>query len=121
VPAEDQRFLMPCGPSTDQGDCILIRPSWPMAAATDENRACPAKLGSCGRAVATRAISFQAYSRDAFNLQEGVRARSSVSDSDRGCPLGTGVVRPMWHAGGTAGEEKIRADAAAMVTRTTGG
>ena len=23
--------------------------------------------------------------------------------SDRGCPLGTGVVRPMWHAGGTNG------------------
>ena len=23
------------------------------------------------------------------------------SGGDRGCPLGTGIVRPMWHAGGT--------------------
>jgi len=23
-----------------------------------------------------------------------------------GCPLGTGVVRPIWHAGGTAGEDE---------------
>jgi len=25
---------------------------------------------------------------------------------DRGCPLGTGVVRPMWHAGGTAADDE---------------
>jgi hypothetical protein len=26
--------------------------------------------------------------------------------SDRGCPLGTVIDRPMWHAGGTAGEDE---------------
>jgi hypothetical protein len=27
-------------------------------------------------------------------------------ESDRGCPLGTVRIRPIWHAGGTAGEDE---------------
>ena len=29
-----------------------------------------------------------------------------VGELDRGCPLGTGLVRPMWHVGGTAADEE---------------
>jgi hypothetical protein len=46
--------------------------------------------------------AYQAYPRDAFKLLERAAASSSVDERDRGCPLGTGVDRPMWHAGGTA-------------------
>jgi hypothetical protein len=41
-----------------------------------------------------------------FNLLEGETASSSAEDSDRGCPLGTGVVRPVWHANGMTGAER---------------
>jgi hypothetical protein len=33
------------------------------------------------------------------------RSAHGCCESDRGCPLGTVRVRPMWHASGTAGEE----------------
>jgi hypothetical protein len=33
---------------------------------------------------------------------------------DRGCPLDTGVVRPMWHASGTAGEDDCGSALAAL-------
>jgi hypothetical protein len=37
-------------------------------------------------------------------------------DSDRGCPPDTGVVRPMWHAGGAAGKDShLSASASARV------
>ena len=45
---------------------------------------------------------YQAYSRDAFTLLDGRSPAHRWSKSDRGCPLGTGLVRPMWHADGTA-------------------
>src|SRR4029453_14257307 len=48
----------------------------------------------------------QAYSRDAFKQLEGRPPGYRVREDDRGCPLDTGVVRPMWHAGGTAGEDQ---------------
>jgi hypothetical protein len=46
---------------------------------------------------------YQAYSRDAFMQQEREAPAQRSDGSDRGCPLGTGVVRPMWHAAGTNG------------------
>jgi hypothetical protein len=63
VQQEDRSSPHPCGPygsarparmrdSMAVGHRSLIRPPWPVAATRDENRACPAKLGSpwCGRA-----------------------------------------------------------------------
>jgi hypothetical protein len=55
---------------------------------------------------------YQADSRDAFKLVERTWPAGGRGDSDRGCPLGTGVVRPMWHAGGTAAEEGLRLELA---------
>ena len=37
-------------------------------------------------------------------LVERETTSSSMSDGDRGCPPGTGLVRLMWHVGGTAGD-----------------
>ena len=45
---------------------------------------------------------YQAYSRDAFKLGAGETVSSWRRESDRGCPLDTGLVRLMWHGGGTA-------------------
>ena len=39
-------------------------------------------------------------------LVEGETTSSSAGDSDRGCPLDTGIVRPMWHACGTDGKDQ---------------
>ena len=36
-----------------------------------------------------------------------IGGRSSANVSDRGCPLRTVIDRPMWHAGGTAGEDDV--------------
>jgi hypothetical protein len=46
---------------------------------------------------------YQAHSRDTFKLLGGRSPAHRGSDGDRGCPLGTGVARPMWHTSGTAG------------------
>jgi hypothetical protein len=72
-------------------------------------------MGSCRRVLAVpwppRARSdlgphpYQAYSRDAFKLVERTWPAGGRGDSDRGCPLGTALDRPMWHASGTAGED----------------
>jgi hypothetical protein len=59
----------------------------------------------CGRG----SFSTQAYSRDAFMLQERKAASFWVGEGDRGCPLDTGVVPWMWHANGTS--RRILADA----------
>ena len=34
-----------------------------------------------------------------------------ASEIDRGCPLGTGIDPPMWHANGTTGEARPKASA----------
>jgi len=49
---------------------------------------------------------YQAYSRDAFLLVRRSRPARRWRRCDRGCPLGTGIDRPMWHANGTTGEER---------------
>src|SRR5918994_5972479 len=51
---------------------------------------------------------YQTYSRDAFLLVRRGRPGQWSGGSDRGCPLDTGVVRLMWHVGGTAGEDMGR-------------
>jgi hypothetical protein len=43
---------------------------------------------------------------DAFKLEEGECPSSSLGASDRGCPLGSGFVRPIGHATGTGGKGK---------------
>jgi len=50
--AEDYPVRVELAPGRLNRLAVLFRPSWPMAAATDENRACPAKLGfpRCERA-----------------------------------------------------------------------
>jgi hypothetical protein len=53
-----------------------------------------------GDAAARGARPDQAYSRDAFMLLEREAPGRRQVASDRGCPLGTGFVRPMWHEGG---------------------
>ena len=53
---------------------------------------------------------YQAYSRDAFMLVERRWPAHGRGDSDRGCPLGTALDRPMWHANGTAGEDDPGSD-----------
>jgi hypothetical protein len=45
---------------------------------------------------------YQAHSRDAFLHVSATGTSSWGRRSDRGCPLGTARVRPMWHAGGMA-------------------
>ena len=50
---------------------------------------------------------YQAHSRDALKQQEGETPAQRRGGSDRGCPLGTVVDRPMWHASGTAGENEV--------------
>jgi hypothetical protein len=55
-----------------------------------------------------RAHPYQAHSRDALLLVRRGRPARRWRRCDRGCPLGTGVVRPMWHEGGTAAEEELR-------------
>jgi hypothetical protein len=66
--------------------------------------------GAAGRARQGRSLPwaarhpYQAHSRDAFKQQERETPAQRQGDSDRSCPLGTGLDRPMWHASGTAGE-----------------
>jgi hypothetical protein len=54
----------------------------------------------------SRPHPYQAHSRDAFLLVRRGRPAQRSDGSDRGCPLHTGVVRLMWHANGTTGEER---------------
>jgi hypothetical protein len=51
-----------------------------------------------------RAHHYRACSRDAFKLVERETPAQRPGESDRGCPLGTVLVPPLWHASGTAGE-----------------
>jgi hypothetical protein len=64
--------------------------------------------GNCGGAGNSRLPRhpYQACSRDAFMLLERGWPAHQGGGVDRGCPLGTGLVRLMWHAGGTASEGK---------------
>jgi hypothetical protein len=68
-----------------------------------------------------RAHPYQAHSRDAFKLVEHEMRGQRQGDSDRGCPLRTGLARPMWHASGTAGEDEPGSGLAAMVTNSGDG
>src|SRR5215211_6317934 len=47
------------------------------------------------------AFSTQAHSRDAFKLVRRGRPAQWPDGSDRGCPLGTVIDPPIWHASGT--------------------
>jgi hypothetical protein len=42
-----------------------------------------------------------------FKLLEGRRPAHRWGERDRSCPLGTGLVLPMWHVSGTATEVEI--------------
>jgi len=44
---------------------------------------------------------------DAFMLAEGRWPAHGRPENDRGCPLDTGLGRPMWHASGTACENEV--------------
>jgi hypothetical protein len=44
---------------------------------------------------------YQAHSRDAFKQLEARRPGLRQLEVDRDYPLGTGLVRLMWHVGGT--------------------
>ena len=66
-------------------------------------------LPAHGPPCAWKPHPYQAHSRDAFKLVRRRRPAQRSDGSDRGCPLVPVVDRPMWHANGTTGEERLGA------------
>jgi hypothetical protein len=64
--------------------------------------------------------SLSGTSGDAFKLLQRETPAQRPGESDRGCPLGTEFVPPLWHAGGTAGKHDVGSGVAAMVTSSAG-
>jgi hypothetical protein len=64
---------------------------------------------------------YQACSRDAFMLVRRGRPAQRSDGSDRGCPLDTVVVRLMWHASGTVGENGDGSHLTATATSSSWG